>query len=71
MELETIKSRIETLKAEIKAKQDDIDKIYLEKATLEQRVQSSQDEIQRLEQENFIKREEIKKYRTAVEIMEL
>lgn len=71
MELETIKTRIATLESKVKIKQDEINKLGEEKAQLEQKAQSLNDEIQRLEQENSIKREEIKKYKTVVEVMEL
>lgn len=71
MELETIKNKIATKEVQIKNKQDEINKLSEEKAQYEQKVQILNDEIQRLEQENFNSREEIKKYRTTVEIMEL
>lgn len=71
MELETIKTRITALESKVKIKQDEINKLGEEKAQLEQKTQSLNDEIQRLEQENSNKREEIKKYKTVVEIMEL
>ena len=71
MELETIKSKITVLESKVKTKQDEINKLGEEKAQLEQKSQSINDEIQRLEQENANKREEIKKYKTVVEVMEL
>nr|DAW41041.1 MAG TPA: centrome localization domain protein [Caudoviricetes sp.] len=71
MELETIKTKITALESKIKIKQDEINKLGEEKAQFEQKVQSLNDEIQRLEQENSNKREEIKKYKTVVEVMEL
>lgn len=71
MELETIKNKIAAKEVQIKNKQDEINKLSEEKAQYEQKVQILNDEIQRLEQENFNSREEIKKYRTTVEIMEL
>ena len=71
MELETIKARITTLESKVKTKQDEINKLGEDKAQFEQKVQSLNDEIQRLEQENSNKRDEIKKYKTVVEIMEL
>ena len=37
----------------------------------EQKIQSLNDEILRLEQDNANKREEIKKYKNVVEVMEL
>ena len=42
-----------------------------EKAQYEQKIQNLSEDIQRLEQDNSNKREEIKKYKTVVEIMEL
>lgn len=71
MELETIKTKITALESKVKIKQDEINKLGEEKAQLEQKAQSLNDEIQRLEQENSNKREEIKKYKTVVEVMEL
>lgn len=71
MELETIKTKITALESKVKIKQDEINKLGEEKAQFEQKVQSLNDEIQRLEQENSNKREEIKKYKTFVEVMEL
>lgn len=71
MELETIKTKITALESKAKIKQDEINKLGEEKAQFEQKVQSLNDEIQRLEQENSNKREEIKKYKTVVEVMEL
>nr|DAV77142.1 MAG TPA: centrome localization domain protein [Caudoviricetes sp.] len=71
MELETIKTKITALESKVKTKQDEINKLGEEKAQFEQKVQSLNDEIQRLEQDNANKREEIKKYKTVVEIMEL
>lgn len=71
MELETIKTKITALESKVKTKQDEINKLGEEKAQFEQKVQSLNDEIQRLEQDNSNKREEIKKYKTVVEIMEL
>lgn len=71
MELETIKTKITALESKVKIKQDEINKLGEEKAQFEQKVQSLNDEIQRLEQDNANKREEIKKYKTVVEVMEL
>jgi peptidoglycan hydrolase CwlO-like protein len=71
MELETIKTKITALELKVKTKQDEINKLGEEKAQFEQKVQSLNDEIQRLEQDNSNKREEIKKYKTVVEVMEL
>ena len=42
-----------------------------EKAQYEQKIQNLSEDIQRLEQDNANKRDEIKKYKTVVEIMEL
>ena len=52
-------------------KQADINRMNEEKAQYEQKIQNLSEDIQRLEQENANKREEIKKYKTVVEIMEL
>ncbi|WP_298646829.1 hypothetical protein [uncultured Granulicatella sp.] len=71
MELETIKNKITVLESNVKEKQNEINRLGVEKAQLDQKSQSLNDEIQRLEQENSNYREEIKKYRNAVEIMEL
>ena len=71
MELETIKNKITTLESNVKEKQNEINRLGVEKAQFDQKSQSLNDEIQRLEQENSNYREEIKKYRNAVEIMEL
>ena len=71
MELETIKNKITSLESSVKEKQNEINRLGVEKAQLDQKSQSLNDEIQRLEQENSNYREEIKKYRTAGEIMEL
>lgn len=71
MELETIKNKITSLESSVKEKQNEINRLGVEKAQLDQNSQSLNDEIQRLEQENSNYREEIKKYRNAVEIMEL
>lgn len=71
MELETIKNKITGLESNVKEKQNEINRLGVEKAQLDQKSQSLNDEIQRLEQENSNYREEIKKYRNAVEIMEL
>ena len=71
MELETIKNKITALEAKVKLKQDEINKLSEEKAQFEQKTQILNDEILRLEQENANKREEIKKYKTVVEVMEL
>ena len=60
MELEQIKNRI-----------TDINRMNEEKAQYEQKIQNLSEDIQRLEQDNANKREEIKKYKTVVEIMEL
>ena len=59
------------LESNVKEKQNEINRLGVEKAQLDQKSQSLNDEIQRLEQENSNYREEIKKYRNAVEIMEL
>ena len=71
MELETIKNKITALESNVKDKQNEINRLGVEKAQFDQKSQSLNDEIQRLEQENSNYREEIKKYRNAVEIMEL
>ena len=71
MELETIKNKIAALESNVKEKQNEINRLGVEKAQIDQNSQSLNDEIQRLEQENSNYREEIKKYRNAVEIMEL
>ena len=71
MELETIKNKITALESNVKEKQNEINRLGVEKAQLDQKSPSLNDEIQRLEQENSNYREEIKKYRNAVEIMEL
>ena len=71
MELETIKNKNTALESNVKEKQNEINRLGVEKAQLDQKSQSLNDEIQRLEQENSNYREEIKKYRNAVEIMEL
>lgn len=71
MELETIKNKITSLESSVKEKQNEINRLGVEKAQLDQKSQSLNDEIQRLEQDNSNYREEIKKYRNAVEIMEL
>lgn len=71
MELEQIKNRISLLANNVKEKQNEINRLGIEKAQLDQKSQSLNDEIQRLEQDNFNSREEIKKYRITVEIMEL
>lgn len=71
MELETIKNKITALESNVKEKQNEINRLGVEKAQLDQKSQSLNDEIQRLEQDNSNYREEIKKYRNAVEIMEL
>lgn len=71
MELETIKNKIISLETKVKSKQDEINRLSEEKAQLEQKAQSLNDEILRLEQDNANKREEIKKYKTVVEVMEL
>nr|DAQ42682.1 MAG TPA: hypothetical protein [Caudoviricetes sp.] len=71
MELEQIKNRISLLENNVKEKQNEINRLGIEKAQLDQKSQSLNDEIQRLEQDNFNSREEIKKYRITVEIMEL
>lgn len=71
MELETIKNKITALESNVKEKQNEINRLGVEKAQLDQKSQSLNDEIQRLEQENSNYREEIKRYRNAVEIMEL
>ena len=54
-----------------KTKKDEIDRLNLEKMQAEQKAQSLQEDISRLEQRNATRREEIKKYETTVEIMEL
>ena len=71
MELEQIKNRITTLESKVSAKQTDINRLNEEKAQYEQKVQNLVEDIQRLEQDNANKREEIKKYKTVVEVMEL
>ena len=57
MELEQIKNRITALETKVSSKQTDIQNLL--------------EDIQRLEQDNANKREEIKKYKTVVEVMEL
>lgn len=71
MELETIKNKITALESNVKEKQNEINRLGVEKAQLDQKSQSLNDEIQRLEQENSIYREEMKKYKSAVEVFEL
>lgn len=71
MELETIKSKIAALESNVKERQNEINKLSEEKAQLDQKSQSLNDELLRLEQDNANKREEIKKYKTVVEVMEL
>lgn len=71
MELEAIKNRINVLENNVKEKQNEINRLGVEKAQLDQKSQSLNDDIQRLEQDNANKREEIKKYKNVVEIMEL
>lgn len=71
MELEQIKNRITALETKVSAKQTDINRLNEEKAQYEQKVQNLLEDIQRLEQDNVNKREEIKKYKNVVEVMEL
>lgn len=71
MELETIKNKITSLETKVKSKQDEINRLGEEKAQLEQKAQSLNDEILRLEQDNANKRDEIKKYKNVLEVMEL
>ncbi len=71
MELEQIKNRITALETKVSAKQTDINRLNEEKAQYEQKVQNLLEDIQRLEQDNANKREEIKKYKNVVEVMEL
>lgn len=71
MELEQIKNRITALEEKVTTKQADINRMNEEKAQYEQKIQNLSEDIQRLEQDNSNKREEIKKYKTVVEIMEL
>ena len=71
MELETIKNKITALESNVKEKQNEINRLGVEKAQLDQKSQSLNDEIQRLEQENSNYREEMKKYKSAVEVFEL
>lgn len=71
MELETIKNKITALESNVKEKQNEINRLGVEKAQLDQKSQSLNDELLRLEQDNANKREEIKKYKTVVEVMEL
>ena len=71
MELETIKNRITALENNVKEKQDEINRLGVEKAQCEQKTQILNEEIQRLEQENANRRQDIQRYRTAVEILEL
>ncbi len=71
MELETIKNKITALESNVKEKQNEINRLGIEKAQLDQKSQSLNDEIQRLEQENSNYREEMKKYKSAVEVFEL
>ena len=71
MELEQIKNRISLLENNVKEKQNEINRLGIEKAQLDQKSQSLNDEIQRLEQDNSNYREEIKKYCNTVEILEL
>lgn len=71
MELETIKNKITALESNVKEKQNEINRLGVEKAQFDQKSQSLNDEIQRLEQENSNYREEMKKYKSAVEVFEL
>lgn len=71
MELEQIKNRITALETKVSSKQTDINRMNEEKAQYEQKIQNLLEDIQRLEQDNANKREEIKKYKTVVEVMEL
>ena len=71
MELEQIKNRITVLEAEVTTKQEDINRMNEEKAQYEQKIQNLSEDIQRLEQDNANKRDEIKKYKIVVEVMEL
>ena len=71
MELEQIKNRITALESKVSAKQTDINRMNEEKAQYEQKIQNLLEDIQRLEQDNANKRDEIKKYKTVVEVMEL
>lgn len=71
MELEQIKNRITALETKVSSKQTDINRMNEEKAQYEQKIQNLLEDIQRLEQDNSNKRDEIKKYKTVVEIMEL
>ena len=61
MELEAIKNRINVLENNVKEKQNEINRLGVEKAQLDQKSQSLNDDIQRLEQDNANKREEIKR----------
>lgn len=71
MELEQIKNRITALETKVSSKQTDINLMNEEKAQYEQKIQNLLEDIQRLEQDNANKRDEIKKYKTVVEVMEL
>lgn len=71
MELEQIKNRITALEEKVTTKQAGINRMNEEKAQYEQKIQNLSEDIQRLEQDNANKRDEIKKYKTVVEVMEL
>ena len=71
MELETVKNRLVSLKQERKDTKTEIEKLIFQKIQKEQEVQNLQEEFSRLEQKSATKDDEIRKYETAVEIMEL
>lgn len=71
MELETAKNRLVSLKQERKYTKSEIERLIFQKIQKEQEVQNLQEEISRLEQKSATKDDEIKRYETAVEIMEI
>lgn len=71
MELETAKNRLVSLKQERKDTKSEIERLIFQKIQKEQEVQNLQEEIFRLEQKSATKDDEIKRYETAVEIMEI
>ena len=71
MELETAKNRLVSLKQERKDTKSEIERLIFLKIQKEQEVQNLQEEISRLEQKSATKDDEIKRYETAVEIMEI
>lgn len=71
MELETAKNRLVSLKQERKDTKSEIERLIFQKIQKEQEVQNLQEEISRLEQKSATKDDDIKRYETAVEIMEI